>query len=147
MWLYLVHHADAVSPDVDPARPLSASGHTQAQSVADRVAGRTAKPAAVWHSGKLRARQTAEIYWRRCNPIATFTASRGLQPEADPRTIRDALVGEADDLMIVGHYPHLPALLQLLTGEGRAFPQHGAVALERVETTWVERWREAPLTT
>jgi phosphohistidine phosphatase len=147
MLLYLVHHADALSPDIDPARPLSASGHAQAESVADRVAARGAKPAAIWHSGKRRARQTGEIYWRRCNPLASFTASRGLQPNDDPRTIRDELVGEADDLMIVGHYPHLPALLQLLTGEGRAFPQHGAVALERVETKWIERWREERLTT
>ena len=56
--------------------------------------------------------------------------------------MRDLLAGEADDLMIVSHYPFLPALLQLMCGADAAFPQHGAVALERTRGGWTERWRE-----
>ena len=62
MWLYLVHHADAVLADVDSTRPLSERGRAQAADVARRLAARKARPKAVWHSGKLRARETAEIY-------------------------------------------------------------------------------------
>ena len=53
MWLYLVHHADAVPADVDSTRPLSARGRAQAADVARRVAARKAGPKAIWHSGKL----------------------------------------------------------------------------------------------
>jgi phosphohistidine phosphatase len=142
MWLYLVHHADALYTEIDPMRPLSSTGRQQAADVAARLAARGAKPAAIWHSGKLRAKQTAEIMWAATNPTASFSAVRHLQPDDDPEWIRDELAGEADDLMIVGHYPHLPALLRLLSGDGVPFPQHGAVALERAGERWAERWRE-----
>lgn len=147
MWLYLVHHADAVPADVDSTRPLSARGRAQAADVARRVAARKAGPKAIWHSGKLRARETAEIYLTTVNPSATFTATRGLHPDDDPEWMRDLLAGEADDLMIVSHYPLLPALLQLMCGADAAFPQHGAVALERNQGGWTERWREPVVTT
>jgi phosphohistidine phosphatase len=147
MWLFLVHHADALYTEVDPMRPLSDLGRRQAGDVAGRVAVRGARPASVWHSGKLRAKQTAEILWAATNPQATFTAERHLQPDDDPVWVRDALAGEADDLMIVGHYPHLPALYRLLTRSEHPFPQHGAVALERTADGWSERWREPALRT
>ena len=147
MWLYLVHHADAVPADVDSTRPLSARGRAQASDVSRRVAARKASPKAIWHSGKLRARETAEIYLTTVNPSATFTATRGLQPDDDPEWIRDLLAGEDDELMIVSHYPFLPALLQLLCGPQAVFPQHGTVALERISSAWAERWREPIVTT
>jgi len=147
MWLYLVHDADAVPAEVDSTRPLSARGRAQAADVARRVAARKASPKAIWHSGKLRARETAEIYLTAVNPSATFTAARGLQPDDDPEGMRDLLAGETDDLMIVGHYPFLPALLQLMCGADAAFPQHGAVALEQTKGGWTERWREPIVTT
>src|SRR5205814_3267259 len=93
--LYLVHHGDAVGPDVDPARPLSTRGRVDVDLLAQKAAARDVKPAIIWHSGKLRARQTAEAFWRRCNPLSTFAAARGLQP-TDPTTwIVDALDGLA----------------------------------------------------
>jgi phosphohistidine phosphatase len=101
----------------------------------------------VWHSGKLRARQTAEAFWRACNALAEFSASRDLQPDDPPERIRDRLRGETRDVLIAGHYPHLPRLLTLLlTGRANApvtFPQHGVVALvtEDDVKTWNELWR------
>jgi phosphohistidine phosphatase len=145
--IVLVHHADAVEPDLDPQRPLSSTGRAHAARLAADLATRGVKPGAIWHSGKLRARETAEIYLTAVNPSATFTATRGLQPDDDPEWMRDLLEGEADDLMIVSHYPFLPALLQLVCGADAAFPQHGAVALERTQSGWTERWREPIVTT
>ena len=76
MWLYLVHHADAVPADVDSTRPLSARGRSQAADVARRVAARKARPKAIWHSGKLRARETAEIYLTAVNPFSHLHRAR-----------------------------------------------------------------------
>ena len=144
--LYLVHHGDALGPDVDPLRPLSERGRAATLLLADEAARRGARPEAIWHSGKLRARQTAEAFWKVCNPFAAMSAERALQPDDPPGWMRDRLIGETRDLMIVGHMPHLPRLLRLLRGEdpemsATTFPQHGVVALEAAGDSWKEMWR------
>jgi phosphohistidine phosphatase len=153
MLLVLVHHGEAVGPDVDPRRPLSTVGRRQAEHLAAEAARRGARPSAVWHSGKLRARQTAEAFWRACNPFAELSASRDLQPDDRPDWIRDRLRGETRDIVIAGHMPHVARLLALLLAGGAAappaFPPHGMVALESNDDgdTWVERWRCGPIAT
>lgn len=146
--IFLVHHADAVGPDVDAQRPLSATGWAHAQRLAAEAATRGVKPAAVWHSGKLRARQTADVFWRACNPRAEFAVVRGLRPGDPPSEIKARLAGERRDVMLVGHMPGLPRLLHDLLDldedtPAPSFPQHGLVALEAVDDGWVERWRLA----
>src|SRR5438093_5386778 len=147
MMLFLVHHADALDPLVDPRRPLSTLGRLAAERVAAQTAARGAQPSVVWHSGKLRARQTAEAFCRACNALAEFSATRDLQPDDPPEWIRDRLRGESRDVLIAGHYPHLPRLLTLLlTGRKSTpvpFPQHGVVALvtEDDADSWNELWR------
>ena len=145
--LFLVHHGDAVGPDVDPRRPLSPRGQEEVARAAAEAAARGARPLIVWHSGKLRARQTAEAFWRSCNALAEFSATRDLQPDDPPLWIRGRLRGEPRDTLIAGHFPHLSRLLTLLlTGREDspvAFPLHGVVALitEDEGETWAEMWR------
>jgi phosphohistidine phosphatase len=146
MLLYLVHHGDAVGPDVDPQRPLSTRGRVEVDHLATRAASLGVKPAVIWHSGKLRAKQTAEAFWRLCNPLSTFSSARGLQPTDPASWIADSVAGDAREIMLVGHFPHLPRLLAfLLTGDLEAapadFPVHGMVAIEEVSGTWEEKWR------
>ena len=135
-----------MGPDVDPARPLSTSGRAEVDLLAQTAAARGVKPAVIWHSGKLRARQTAEAFWRRCNPLATFAAARGLQPTDPPTWIVDAVSAESKDIMLVGHFPHMPRLLaHLLSGRQDSapvpFPMNGMVVLEELNGRWVESWR------
>ena len=117
--------------------------------LAQKAAERGAKPEIIWHSGKLRAKQTAEAYWRRCNPLATLCATRGLQPTDPTNWIVDAIAGETKPLLLAGHFPHLPRLLgRLVAGNDDAspadFPLNGIVALEQVDGKWIERWRMKP---
>src|SRR6266446_6421687 len=133
--LFLVHHGDAVGPEVDPRRPLSLEGREAVERLAAEAAARGARPSVVWHSGKLRAKQTAEAFWRACNALAELSASRDLQPDDPPQWIRDRLRGETRDVLIAGHYPHLPGLLALLlsttdSADMPSFPQHGMVAVQ-----------------
>ena len=141
----LVHHGDAVGPDVDPMRPLSATGRDAVSGLAADVAARGVRPDVVWHSGKLRARQTAELFWRATNALAEVSAARGLQPEDPPGWIRDRLAGETRTIMLVGHMPHLARLLHALRRSSAAeppdFPLHGCVALEAEGEVWKEIWR------
>jgi phosphohistidine phosphatase len=147
--LFLVHHGDAVGPEVNPMRPLSDRGRVEVDMLAQKAAERGAQPDIIWHSGKLRARQTAEAYWKRCNPLATFSAIRGLQPTDPTNWIIDSIAGETTHILLAGHFPHLPRLLgRLVTGNPDAapgqFPLNGVVALEHVDGKWLERWRLQP---
>ena len=145
MHIILVHHGDAVGPEIDPMRPLSSVGIAATERLARNAMARGVKPDAIWHSGKLRARQTAEIFWKVCNPLSPFTAERGLLPDDPPQWIRDRLTGEDRTILIVGHMPYLPRLLGMLTGAGDeravSFPLHGCVALEADRDQWKEIWR------
>src|SRR5258706_705731 len=146
MHLYLAHHGVAVGPDVDARRPLSAAGLAGVERLASKAAALGAKPVVVWHSGKLRAKQTAEAYWRACNALAEFSATRDLQPDDPAQWMRDRLRGETRDILIAGHLTHLPRLLALLVLGGEAgveFPVNGVVALNSEDggDTWRELWR------
>ena len=130
-------------------RPLSDRGRVEIDMLAQRAAAAGAKPDVIWHSGKLRARQTAEAYWKHCNPLAAFAATRGLQPTDPTNWIVDSIAGETRHILLAGHFPHLPRLLgRLTTGDAHAdpgdFPLNGIVALEPIDRKWIERWRLKP---
>ena len=76
MRLYLVQHGEALPKQVDPERPLSERGRSDVARVADFLKGAGIRVTRVAHSGKTRARQTAELlasFVRRLAPDADFT--------------------------------------------------------------------------
>ena len=140
----LVHHADAVGPDVDPQRPLSERGLSQADQLADRARERGVRPDVIWHSGKLRSRQTAEPFLRACNPFADFRMVRGLRPDDPIEWMRDELAAETREVLVVGHMPNIAGLARSLVPASAAFPLHGLVVLEKDESSaWAELFRIA----
>ena len=142
MKLFLVHHGEAVGPEVDAQRPLSQNGRAAVERLAAEAAARGAKPAVVWHSGKLRAKQTAEAFWRACNALAEFSATRDLQPDDPAHWIRDRLLGESRDVLLAGHFPHLPRLLALLTSDAELpTARRGGAWIDDDGETWKEFWR------
>jgi phosphohistidine phosphatase len=144
MILCLVHHAHALGPEVDPQRPLSTPGREHALGLAGRVKARGFVPAVIWHSGKLRARQTAEAFLTTCNPFAEFKMIRGVHPDDPPEILSDRLRAETRDVLVAGHIPHLTAWLERALPASAAFPLHGAVAVESDDDgqTWRELWSE-----
>jgi len=143
MTILLVHHAEAVSPSIDPQRPLTEAGYQHATRMAELARDRGAKPAAIWHSGKLRSRQTGHALLSVCAPFAKFQMVKGLGPDDPPGIIHAAIHRESQDLALVGHWPSLPALLQLLSPSSAAMPLHGVVALSTSDhgVSWSETWR------
>ena len=133
MRVLLVHHADAVGPGVDTQRPLSDLGRRQADEMAKAAAAIGFVPVAIWHSGKLRSRETAEAFLRACAPFAQFKMIRGLQPDDPPEWLRDELGAEDRDLLLVGHMPHIARLTALLSGGAVTMPLHGTVGFEKNE--------------
>jgi phosphohistidine phosphatase len=139
--LYLVQHGQAKTENEDPERPLTDQGVEAVTRVAHYAVEQLGvRPARVVHSGKTRARQTAEIWGGRLN--AHVEQGDSLAPNDDPTTWVERLGAETDDLMLVGHLPYLARLAGLLlTGASDGtvvrFDQGGLVGLERIGTGWV----------
>jgi phosphohistidine phosphatase len=138
--VFLVHHAEAVDSGIDPQRPLTPEGVAHAQRLAQEAAARDVKPIAIWHSGKLRARHTADAFRRTCNPRCEFSAIRGLQPADPPDWIKNRLLGEARDVMLVGHMPNIARVAEFIASAAM-FPAHGLVAIDWNGEKGREVWR------
>lgn len=140
MRLYLVQHGEAKSEDEDPERPLTDGGAREVRRVAD-VAGRAGVVTVgrIVHSGKTRARQTAEA-WGETFGVAADEVE-GLSARDDPSIWATQVASEQADVMLVGHLPHLARLTGLLVaGDAErpvvAFQHAGLVGLQRDATGW-----------
>jgi len=140
MKLYLVQHGEAKDEEDDPERPLTDRGIDDVTRVARLAVERLGvSPVRVVHSGKTRARQTAEIWGGLLG--ADIVQAEGLAPKDDVAMWLRRINGETDDLMIVGHLPHLARLTaSLVTGSAGkpvvTFRPGGLVALEQAGTGW-----------
>ena len=111
---YLVRHGDAVSETLDSQRPLSRLGQEQVEQVARAAAARQAQVSAIFHSGILRAEQTAEIMARHLVPELGVRRITGLAPQDDPAIAKAELETSQAPVMFVGHLPHMSRLSSLL---------------------------------
>jgi phosphohistidine phosphatase len=151
MKLYLIQHGEAKSEVEDPERSLTARGEKQVTSISKVAMGLHIRPSKVYHSGKLRAKQTAEIITSALKiPNLFVQATQGLNPNEDIRPWAEQISKETEDLMLVGHLPFLEKLTSfLLCGNENARPllfRYGAiVCLEQKEDkNWAIRWILTP---
>jgi phosphohistidine phosphatase len=150
MLLYLARHGDAKPEDEDPRRPLSEKGAAEVRKTAAFLKPLNIGVGAVWHSGKARAMETAEILATALAVKDGVAKKRGLAPLDPVDPIRRELMCRQEDLMIVGHLPFLANLASaLLAGpEGSvlvAFEQSAILCLERSgDESWTVRWMVAP---
>lgn len=149
MMLYLVRHAQAKSKDEDPERPLSEQGTAEAESVARTLRERgDVAPVRIYHSGKTRARETAETLARTLGIREIVADGDALSPDADPAEWDRPLRNLDDDLMLVGHLPHMARMAGYLLeddpeGKPVAFDTATVAALERDGSgAWRHRWSE-----
>jgi phosphohistidine phosphatase len=150
MKVYLIRHGDAVSSDVDPQRPLSDQGRIDVERVTSFIKPLGIHVEHIWHSGKSRAAQTAEIVAGAISAEKGCSARNGLGPNADVSNIADELQAYDTDLMVVGHLPFMGNLASfLLTGKETADVvafEAGAIAcLDRSDPgKWQIEWLMAP---
>jgi phosphohistidine phosphatase len=135
MDLYLMQHGEAKAESDDFARPLTQRGRQEVERVARYAAGLRLGIPLVEHSGKLRARQTAEIVASCLEPRPRVEERPGLAPSDDPGDLARALQGASEPRLVVGHLPHLARLTSLLVvGDATrpilAFRMGALVALE-----------------
>jgi phosphohistidine phosphatase len=145
--IYLMRHADAVSDEENPARPLSARGRAQVGGVCRSLRKDSGfAPAEIWHSPLARSRETAELLARGLGLSVPVILKPGLEPDDNPEGIAAVLEANARDIAVVGHEPHLGILAALMVeGPGRAgmfypFPKAAVLALSRKGRRWRPEW-------
>ena len=114
MEFYLVRHGEAVSQAVNGQRPLTPGGRRDVEWIGRVAAERSIQPSKIFHSGLLRAQQTAEILSESLNPAAGIRELIGLRPDDDPLIAKAELESSTVSLMLVGHLPHMSRLASFL---------------------------------
>ncbi|MFQ6050615.1 MAG: phosphohistidine phosphatase SixA [Candidatus Hydrothermarchaeota archaeon] len=149
MRLYLVQHGEAKREEEDPERGLTEKGFKDSEKVAKYISNLNIKIKRIFHSGKTRARQTAEIYARYLKP-EELLESDGLSPLDEIKIWKDRIKNMDENIMLVGHLPHLSKLASALITEDESkelikFKMAGTVCLERDEQgKWRILWSVIP---
>lgn len=150
MKIYLIQHGESVPEAIDPERPLTEKGRADISKVANYLKGRV-NIDIIWHSTKLRARQTAALIADIFSSKSGLFEKKGLAPNDPVDKIKDDIIKEnPENLMIVGHLPFLAKLASLLLTDSDSqnivgFHQGGVVCLEHTDKNgWVVAWDIVP---
>jgi phosphohistidine phosphatase len=150
MRVYLVRHGKAKPVEEDPRCGLSAAGQDEVTRVAEFLAEQRIIFSLILHSGKTRAEETAHIFAGCIRSTAGPSHTSGLAPEDDPAATANFLRVYTDDVLIVGHLPHLERLASLLlTGSPDRHPVRfsnaAVICLEKEDAgTWSLVWAIVP---
>lgn len=150
MRLYLVQHGEAKSKEEDPDRGLSEKGIRDVEKVAVTLKSLSLRIDSLWHSGKTRARHTAEILHPSIASSCELIERDGLSPNDPVVDMKQVIEEGGADIMIIGHLPFLSKLASLLvTGDENAdiitFQNGGVLCLEYLETArWTVDWMIVP---
>ena len=142
MRLYLVQHGQAFPAAEHPDRPLTDQGRREVATVATLLARRQPPVSRIIHSGKTRARQTAEILAGHLTPGQPVEAAAGLDPDDPVEPWVATANGWTEDHLLVGHQPFLGQLVsRLVLGEERALVDYRPGTAVCLEPTGAGDWR------
>jgi phosphohistidine phosphatase len=150
MAIFLVQHGKSLSKDQDPDQGLSPQGMDDVKRIAAVAQGYGVQVGSIVHSGKKRARQTAEIFAAALSPAGGVKQMDGLKPLDDVVSFAGGLDAQSH-LMMVGHLPFMERLTSfLITGDMERpvfkFQNGGIVCLDQGPggTGWVIKWTLMP---
>ncbi len=150
MRLYLVQHGEAKSKEEDPDRGLTDKGIRDVEKVAVALKSLNLRIDSHWHSGKTRARLTAEILHPSIASSCELIERDGLSPNDPVGDLKQVIEEGGADIMIVGHLPFLNRLAALLViadenSDVVTFQNGGILCLEYRETdNWSIVWMIIP---
>ena len=149
MDFYLARHGEAVAEAIDPSRPLTRAGRDDVERVARRAVEKAVQVSVIYHSGILRAGQTAEIFAAHLAPAGGVLAMSGLRPDDDPAVAAAELTLSESPVMLVGHLPHMNRLAALLArgdgaGDALNFLPAMMACCRREGSLWTLNWTLSP---
>jgi phosphohistidine phosphatase len=117
--LYLIRHGKYIPMDVNMTCPLSQEGEDEISRLARFFSESELKVSHIFHSSKVRARQTAEILAAVLNDCQCGF-HEGLEPNDPVIPIISTIQSFSEDVMLVGHLPFMDILInELLAVEER----------------------------
>ena len=145
MEVYLVRHGEAKPEHEDLEKSLSDNGRSDVSIMAEYVSTLGLRISKIYHSEKLRAKQTAEILHQKLKLKDGIEQVPGLAPSDDIKTALKFIEDAKEPIMIVGHLPHLSRLLSMLVAgnqnyELAKFGGGGIVCIEEENDHWLIRW-------
>lgn len=150
MALYLVQHGKSMPKDIDPDQGLAEEGVVETERIANVAKDSGVKVSLIKHSGKTRARRTAEIFASALNPERDIQEVSGIKPLDDVAAYAENINPE-DDIMLVGHLPFMGRMTSyLVTGSIERpvfkFQNSGIVCLDKDPETqaWFIKWTLMP---
>lgn len=149
MKLYLTRHGQANRPEVDPEKNLSQKGRADVGRVAAFLeTNKNVQVKQVFHSGKSRAQQTAEIMASAIAPGADIVKIDGINPNDPVEPLVDLIETWTEDTQVVGHLPYMANIVsQLVSGDHSLtvmFEAGTTVCLEKLEGHWIILWVVGP---
>jgi phosphohistidine phosphatase len=148
MFVYILRHGDAKPKHEDPQRGLSSRGRQEVEAVSRVFSRLNPQIDGIWHSGKTRAEQTADILAVHLGKQGLVEAHPGLDPNDPVQPLVEEIGQRASDLVIVGHLPYLGKLISsLLLGTEQNLldlPSAGLVCLENSNGMWILDWLLTP---
>lgn len=143
--VYFAQHGLAVDKTENPERPLSAEGIKQTGTMASALRTANIPVSSIFHSGKLRTSQTAEIFAEALG-ISQTDSINGLAPNDDVTILAPHL---QDQVLYIGHLPHLEKLVVYLINKTLNDPilkfNNSAVAcLGKNENLYQLQWYFSP---
>jgi phosphohistidine phosphatase len=138
--LYILQHGEAVAKEIDPERPLSEHGKRDIRILARHMQNMDVQLGNVFHSGKLRAEQSARLIAATLSPEIQPVQTEGLNPNDDPAVIIGDIEQMNENILIASHMPFVSRLCStLLTGttEAEFASVPGTLfCLEKAEDKW-----------
>lgn len=128
--LYLLRHGEAGEGFPDSSRELVEAGRREVQLTLHQARPRISGPVSIYHSGLIRARQTAELAAEAlgCSGISLL---RGIDPAGDPANLCRQIEWPAGaDQIWVTHNPFVEELVEWLSDEQLRIRTGSLVALE-----------------
>jgi len=110
MNIYLARHGDAIYQHPDDLSPLSTKGEKDIDTLAKFLLPLQLE-VTIFHSGKLRAQQTAERLAAGVILNGAITTHEGLNPTDPVLPIANELNEGISDVMLVGHMPFMGRLV------------------------------------
>ena len=150
MLLYLVRHGEASNELANPTQVLTENGLRDVKKVASYLAGLNLPLDIIFHSRKVRAKQTAVVFADILKPEEGIQETDHLNPLDDPSEWEHILQESNKDIMLVGHLPYMAKLFSKLVcgfmDDGMVtFKNASAACLKReYDGTWLLQWMIGP---
>jgi len=150
MALYLVQHGKSLAKELDPERGLSPVGISETKKIAEFAFQQGLLVNQIFHSGKKRAEQTAQLFAQVIRPTPQIAQLDGLNPMDDVTQFAELLENRQNTLY-VGHLPFMEKLVGFLTTRNAnnlvlKFQNSGIVCVEQIEDDrrWSIKWSLVP---